>query len=230
MHPVALVGAADGIARSTDEGASWVGASMPQPSQVSQIVVSPAFGSDGVAFAATLQDGVLCTVDQGASWQAWNFGLLDMETLALAVSPNYAEDETVIVGSVHGVFRSTNGGHAWRELPLPREVMPLSGLAFSGAILVVGSETQGILYSPDVGGAWAKRPTFRAGQINAVAASPRGTIVAIATPTVVAISSDQGSTWNRTEGSVPRGIISLAVNDDGTILCGTQEEGLWVYS
>lgn len=229
-HPVALVGAADGIARSPDQGATWVGATMPQRSQISQIVMSPAFEVDGVAFAATLQDGVLCTADYGENWKAWNFGLLDMETLSLAVSPNHAQDETVIAATVHGVFRSTNGGHAWRALALPAEVLPLAGLAFSTGMLVAGSESQGVFYSPDLGATWGRRPTFKSGQINAVAASPDGKVLAIATPTVVAASTDQGATWNRSEGHVPRGIISLVVDGSGTLMCGTQEEGLWAYA
>lgn len=229
-HPVALVGAADGIARTVDEGLTWVGASMPQMAQISQLAVSPSFAFDGVAFAATLQDGILCTLDQGASWQAWNYGLLDMETVSLAVSPGFNQDETVIAATVHGVFRSTNAGRAWRELPFPAGAVPLSGLAFGGNLLIAGSETQGLFYSPDAGNTWGKRATFKAGQINAVAVSYDGGMIAIATPNVVATSKDQGANWDRAEGNVPRGIISLAAGDEGLILCGTQEEGLWVYA
>jgi photosystem II stability/assembly factor-like uncharacterized protein len=230
VHPVALAGAADGIARSEDHGATWVGVAMPQPSQISQLAISPQFLSDGAAFAATMQDGVLCSTDYGANWQAWNYGLLDLETVAAAVSPNYAQDETVIVATVHGVFRSTNGGHAWRELTFPRDAVPLSSLVFAGTWLVVGSEANGLYYSPDAGNTWAKRTSFKSGQMNAVTASNDGKILAVATPQVVASSTDQGAHWNRAEGHVPTGIISLAVADDGTVLCGTQDDGLWVYT
>jgi photosystem II stability/assembly factor-like uncharacterized protein len=229
-HPVALVGAADGIARSVNEGLTWAGATMPQIAQVSQLALSPHFHLDGAAFAATMQDGILCTLDQGMSWQAWNFGLLDMEAIALAVSPEFGHDETVIAATVHGVFRSTNSGRAWRELPALREAVPLVGLVFAGNLLLAGSETQGLLYSPDAGNTWMKRATFKAGQINAVAASADGSNIAVATPSVVAWSNDQGANWQRADGSVPRGIICLGIADDGTLLCGTQEEGFWVYA
>jgi photosystem II stability/assembly factor-like uncharacterized protein len=230
MHPFALAGAADGIARSTDEGMTWVGATMPQVAQISQLALSPTFNFDGMAFAATLQDGVLCSTDHGASWQAWNYGLLDMETSALAVSPNFMQDETVIVATVRGIFRSTNGGRAWRELAFPSAATPVSSLTFAGGLLVLGSESQGLFYSPDGGNSWAKRPSFKAGQVNAVAASADGRIVAIATTQVVASSVDQGANWTRAEGHIPPGIISLAVADDGALLCGTQEQGFWVYA
>ena len=84
--PYIFVGAADGIARSPDQGANWFSPTMPQRSHVSQISLSPAFPEDGVAFAGTLEDGVLVTTDHGQAWHSWNFGLLDLEVLVLAVS------------------------------------------------------------------------------------------------------------------------------------------------
>ncbi len=54
--------------------------------------------------------------------------------------------------------------------------------------------------------------------------------MAVATPQVVATTADLGETWVRTEGKTPKGIIAVAVADDGTVLCGTQQDGLWMYS
>jgi photosystem II stability/assembly factor-like uncharacterized protein len=227
MHTVILAGAADGIARSVDEGMTWNGAAMTQPAQIGQIVLSPSFQADGAAFAATMQDGVLCSTDQGVHWQSWNFGLLDLETVALAISPRFPLDETVVVATVRGIFRSVNAGRAWRELPAPEEALPFSSIAFAGAMLVAGSESEGLYYSQDGGMTWTKRSSFKSGQINAVAVSPNGKVIAVATPMVVATSSDEGVNWTRTEGHVPKGILSLAVTDEGEVLCGTQEDGLW---
>jgi photosystem II stability/assembly factor-like uncharacterized protein len=230
LHTVALAGAADGIARSTDEGMTWAGAAMPKAYQISQLAVSPQFRADGQAFAATFQDGVLCSTDFGATWQPWNYGLLDLETVAISVSPNYAIDETVLVATVRGIFRSTNGGRGWRELAFPKDAVPVSGMALADGLLIVGSETQGLAYSLDMGNSWNKRASFRSGQINSVAASYGGKMIGVATPNVVAHSIDQGADWTRTEGHTPVGIICLAIGDDNTILCGTQEDGLWVYA
>jgi hypothetical protein len=51
----------------------------------------------------------------------------------------------------------------------------------------------------------------------------------MATPMVVATSSDFGENWERTEGKTPRDIIALGVTDEGSIVCGTQGDGLWIY-
>ncbi len=228
-QPYIIVGAADGLARSTDRGETWFTPTMPQRSHVSQVALSPDFTEDGIGFAATLEDGVLVTTDHGQSWHSWNFGLLDLEVLTLAVSQNFSQDETVIAGAGTGIFRSTNGGRAWRELTIGEDAAPLSGLCFSQSTLVAASETAGLYYSKDFGDTWQKRSAFRSGQISALGASPDGSLLAVATPTVVAVSSDAGANWTRTEGKTPPGIVSIAPLPDGAILVGTQEEGLWKY-
>jgi photosystem II stability/assembly factor-like uncharacterized protein len=227
--PYIFVGAADGIARSADRGETWVSPNMPQRSHVSQIALSPAFPEDGAAFAATLEDGVLVTTDHGQNWHSWNFGLLDLEVLILAVSPNFSVDETVLAGTASGLFRSTNGGRAWRELAVPESAMPLSGLGFVQGTLVSASESDGLSYSKDGGDTWQKRAAFRSGQINALGVSADGTTLAIATPTVVAVSADAGATWQRAEGKTPPGIVSVAPLANGAVLAGTQQDGLWRY-
>ncbi|MCS7060579.1 MAG: hypothetical protein RMN25_05370 [Anaerolineae bacterium] len=228
-QPYLIVGAADGLARSTDRGETWFTPAMPQRSHVSQIALSPHFAEDGIGFAATLTDGVLVTTNHGQSWHAWNFGLLDLEVLTLAVSDRFAEDETVIAGAGTGVFRSTNGGRAWRELAIDENAAPLSGVCFSQGVLVAGSENAGLFYSDDFGDTWQKRSAFRSGQISALGTSPDGSVLVVATPTVVAVSKDAGAHWTRTEGKTPTGIVSITALSDGSVLAGTQEEGLWKY-
>jgi photosystem II stability/assembly factor-like uncharacterized protein len=234
-HPnLLLVGSVDGIARSFDGGQTWNSATLTQPSQVSQILLSPSFEFDGIAFAATLEDGVLRTADRGERWHSWNFGLLDLETLSLAVSANYAQDETVFTVTGTGVFRSTNGGRAWRELafagegPAAEEALPPTGVALTGDTLVVSTESKGVFYSRDNGDTWLKRSAFRSGQTNALSTSHDGSKLLLATPSAIAISTDAGKSWERI-ARPPDSVISIAIDDDGTVLCGTQEDGLWIY-
>ena len=52
---------------------------------------------------------------------------------------------------------------------------------------------------------------------------------AVATPQVLAWSDDGGVMWRRPEGRGPRGVLCVAVSDDGRLLVGTQSTGLWVY-
>lgn len=224
-----LVGAADGIAYSSDGGASWTAGAMPQTAQISQIVVSPNFAVDGIAFAATTSQGVLRTTDSGVSWRYRSLGLADAEVTAIALSPTFKIDITLFAGVMNGLFMSVNLGETWRLTALERAAAPLAGIAFARNGLLAGSESRGLYHSTNRGAAWSKRGAFVSGPISALAVSPDATKIALATPMVVATSNDYGETWERTEGRAPRDIITLSVDDDGTLLCGTQQDGLWVY-
>ncbi|MFN4293127.1 MAG: hypothetical protein ACK4JD_03260 [Thermoflexales bacterium] len=225
-----LVGANDGIAYSGDGGASWTAGALREPAQIAFIVASPAFDQDGVAFAATTAHGVLRSTDGGRSWVYRNFGLPDHEVTAIALSPMFPVDGTLFVAVVGGLFYSTNRGESWRLSPIEPAALPLAGIAFARNALIVGSESRGLYHSTNRGATWSKRSAFSSGPISALAVSPDGTKIALATPMVVALSSDFGETWERTAGRAPRDPLALWVSDDGAILCGTQQNGLWAYA
>jgi photosystem II stability/assembly factor-like uncharacterized protein len=117
--------------------------------------------------AATVEDGVLRSADRGSEWQAWNFGLLDLDVYALALSPAFGGgpaaggDETAFVGTETGVFRSTNGGRAWRETSLDPDLAPVLCLALSpdyprDGCLYAGTASHGLYRSNDRGESWVR--------------------------------------------------------------------------
>jgi photosystem II stability/assembly factor-like uncharacterized protein len=127
-----------------------------------------------VILAGTVEDGVFRSNNHGDHWSAWNFGLLDLQILALARSPHYAEDETLLAGVDSGLYRSTNGGRAWREVPLPPELAPVISLAAvadgsPAGLLFAGTEANGLWVSADDGETWQPRGADQlAGPINAL--------------------------------------------------------------
>lgn len=224
-----FVGASDGIAFTDDEGASWTAALLPGSLHVSQIVPSPAYASDRLVFAATMQGGVLRSADGGVTWGFSNLGLSDPEAGVLALSPRFPFDHMLVAAVNTGAFISRNLGRTWSPLPIEAVAMPVSGFAWSRDALLVGSETRGVYHSADFGHTFAKRATFRSGAVSAMAASPDGGRVLLVTPQVVAWSEDHGATWQRAEGRGPRGVLCAAVGNDGRLWCGTQSDGLWAY-
>ena len=161
-EPFVFAGLSGGLLRSADGGGSWE--LMPQPAPapvISALVPSPDFARDGRLFAATMEDGVVLYTDYGRQWALWNFGLLDTNTLCLAVSPAYADDQTLFVGVQSGLFRSTNGGRSWREIDLPIGYAAVLCLALSPRFaqdgwIYAGTEEHGLLRSTDRGRSWQR--------------------------------------------------------------------------
>ncbi len=216
------------MAYSDDGGESWTAAALPGKLQVSQIVTSPIYERDGIVFVATLQGGVLASLDGGATWSFANLGLSDAEAVSLALSPNFALDLSMVVAVGTGAFMSQNLGRTWRLLPIEAAAMPASGFAFAREVLLVGSESKGLYHSIDCGKTFTKRSAFSSGEISALAVSPDGARIAVATPQLVVLSTDFGATWLKTDGRTPRGVMSLVIDNDGCVLAGTQTDGLWL--
>ncbi len=155
-----IAGTSGGVLQSGDGGETWQIVEFPSPPPfVTALTFSPNFERDGVIFAGTLEDGVLVSQDRGFHWRAWNFGLLDLNILTLAISPAFVEDETVFAAVESGIFRSTNGGRAWRETPFDLNLAPVLSLALSpqfseDGIVLAGTEQNGLFRSGDGGQTW----------------------------------------------------------------------------
>lgn len=207
-----FAGVRGAIMYSEDAGQTWhtVVLSSPPPF-VSALAISPHYAEDGCVFAGTMEDGVFRSGDRGAHWAAWNFGLLDLNVLSLAVSPDYARDQTLFVGTDSGIFRSTTGGRAWREVDAGPEGMrstdfaPVLSLAISpqytvDGTLFAGSESQGLYRSSDRGRTWQRLGgDALSGPINGIVLDPqypaRPRILVLLHAALV-VSEDNGATWN----------------------------------
>ncbi len=174
-----FAGVPGGILRSFDGGEHWDVVQLPSPPPViSSLVISPDYARDGILLAGTLEDGVFSTSNRGGNWVAWNFGLLDLNTICLAISLDFARDETLFVGVDSGIFRSTNGGRAWREVDFALDLAPVLSLALSPAysedgVLFAGTESHGLYRSEDGGRNWMRLGEDRIrSAVNAILLSP----------------------------------------------------------
>ncbi len=227
------VGASGDIALSRDGGKTFTLATLPVKAHIIAIVLSPAFDKDGIGVAATAQDGVLRTADGGASWHAWNFGLLDLAVNAIALSPNFSNDATCFAATDHGVFISSNGGRAWNELPTGMGKGPFTSVCIhdtsirSGAMrstakskdasLQIGTEGHGLWTANEPYEKWQRVKGLRADEINyllsGVVTSTGGVFVAEGNKWAKSLDEENG--------------MCLARLDDGTIIVGTAGNGAW---
>lgn len=158
--------------------AGAIQAPSPEPPQVSdtpdrpvwRVLVSPAWPQDSTLFGiwkgtGWTQSGLLyLSDDQGATWRHPRGGLSESTEhfSALAVSPDYASDQTMLVGIAGmGVLRTTDGGSLWRASSSGMASMHIRQLLLSpgfeqdqSAFAVVGKNRPRLYHSTDGGARW----------------------------------------------------------------------------
>jgi hypothetical protein len=169
----------------------------------------------------------------------------------VAVSPNYANDQTIFLATnaitqplpvgEYIPFVSTNGGLSFSVMPgLPNQ--PMLSIAISP-----GYATDGTVFMGGVGGLWmstnggtswkAVGGSPLASGVQSVSVSPnfpKDGVVFAATTTTLLRSEDQGSTWktltNPTNLTSSLSIVSVSSNfsTDHTVMLGSVSNGIFV--
>jgi len=106
----------DGVFKSTNGGTGWTAVSTGITNlNIQSLAISPNYATDQTVYAGTNGNGMFKTTNGGTSWTAVNTGITGNEygiicISSLAISPNYAADQTVYAGTWSGVYKTTNGG------------------------------------------------------------------------------------------------------------------------
>jgi len=229
-------------------------AAPPQPtalpaSPVQGIVASPSFGGDSTLFAI-VENRLYQSTDGGESWGLAGGGLPpEGWVVSLALSPTYADDQTLFAGlssglTGGGVYKSTDGGHSWRLACLGLSDLLVQEVAVSpgyadDATVFAHSYRQGLFRSTDGGAHWealgeryAEEPEDR--RLGTLALSP-----AYATDSTLwagmsgldrhalLASTDGGDTWQEVmRGQAEALALSPALAKDGTALAAFSGVGL----
>jgi hypothetical protein len=185
------------------------------------MAVSPNYERDGTLLVGTMEDGVYRSEDRGLNWMACNFGLTDLGVLSIAMSPDFAADDTVYLGTESGVFYSTNGGRAWKESGFPVDEAPVLCLGISpehkkDGILWAGTESNGIFISDDRADNWRRlAPDQISESVNGIVISneyPDKASLLVLTSHTVLLSRDGGQSWREWVENlfVEEGLVCMA--------------------
>lgn len=237
LNGALFAGALDGsLFLSDDFGLSWQPGHVPKEvrAPITAMVASPNFRKDRAVFAGTQGAGVLVTRDGGRHWQQSNFGLDSALVLALAVTPDWSEQETIFAATPQGVRVSLNGGRAWRATGLIVNDDVVDALAVSPAFgsdrtVYAGTEAGSLYQSPDGGHTWELlQKEIGGGPLSALWLAPdfakSGRMVS-AVGSSIYVSSDRGQSW-RLAAELPNSILALT-GDERSVIVGLAEAGVW---
>jgi photosystem II stability/assembly factor-like uncharacterized protein len=245
----------NGIARTTDGGLSW---SNPETGlenkNVRALGISPNYASDRTVFAGTLckdfptctdsyVTGVFKSTDGGNTWARALTGLPKKGIYSLAVSPNYAADQTLFAGMWEGgVYKSTNGGGSWANASsglgnLRVWVVALSPAFATDQTLFAGTDG-GLYRSTNGGGSWVQLTnTIGTRRITSIAISSEfasdRTLYVGSNSGGVFRSTDGGATWSAfTNGLGHTYVQALGISPGAnpTVFAGAVGGSVWQYS
>jgi hypothetical protein len=130
----------------------------PYDRHISVVVVSPAYATDRIVFAGTLNGGVIKSVDGGQRWtqcaETRGWAIMD-----LGVSPDFESDHTLYAATFRqGLHRSTDGGQSWAPTSLGMgyftELAVSPGFARDRTIFAATYD--GLFKSEDAGVSWER--------------------------------------------------------------------------
>lgn len=223
-----LVGGAPlGVAWSPDEGATWQAGWMDHvQARVVALAADPRVEETGVLLAGSEGGGVLRSYDRGRSWATANYGLQNYQVLTLAWAPPAPPNawpawEVVFAGTEEGLYRSPNGGRAWKRSEGAQGVMLCIAAApdfQQSGVVYAGGEESGLWRSTDGGHSFAPVPGAPQ-QINALAAAGDAWLL-----------SDGEQLWRSGDGlnwqPIPHSAPSLALLATGEGILAAQESGV----
>jgi uncharacterized protein DUF5648 len=231
------------IYKSIDGGVNWTAVSNTLlTSPINVLAIAPSLSSTLYAGSSSMR--VLKSIDGGLSWAKINSGLTGLSVWSLAIDPTNA-DLVYIAAYVAGdakIFKSTNGGGQWRQLPISLRAEALVGtlaidpmtpsIVYAAYAVLDGSDfliAAGLFKSIDGGETWfaAQNPPS---DINALAIDPSapGRIYANNHGGIF-ISTDAAASWTPINAGLPNLVWGLSIDRTGSSLRTASSLGLFEY-
>ncbi len=224
-------GAYTGVYRSMDSGDTW----HPWMTGIPDVTVY-SFTFDPAdpltIYAGTRGNNVCRTMDGGATWAPIHHGL---ETLsAFCVHVDARDPRLLIIGTVEGVYRSTDRGESWVKLEGPLAGLTVFCLLETEGRLYAGA-TDGVYVSLDRGSTWmAQSEGLGARTVVCLARDPARPAVLYAGTEGAGVyrSTDGGVSWQSwARGLEEASVYALALDPfDRTRLYAATDRGAFVLA
>ncbi len=248
----ALATGKDGIWASGTGGIAWYGDHAPDNGQIpegthshtweTRIATLPLSSvttliyKDDLLLAGGLE-GIATSEDGGLHWGRASLEDNFASISALAASPHFSQDGTVVAGTLtNGILRTEDSGQTWVSASFGLESFEVTALAWTFGSVLLAATSDGIYRSSDAGRAW--RRVYESDELvidTLVYLSEQEVLAALDSGGMLR-SLDGGAHWSLDDGALQDvHILSLFVegaeNRDAsdapkTIFAGTLEHGL----
>jgi photosystem II stability/assembly factor-like uncharacterized protein len=191
------------ITRISPDALTWAESeTQTAPFPIDDLAVSPNYKRDQTLFAVSRAQGLFKSTDGGQSWQLTNFPVrsTSFDGYRLAISPDFAHDETLYIATGFSLHRSTDGGKTWQHLPRKGLNFPVEVVAISprNNTLLISTPTT-IFRSSNHGQSWQEvLPKLEeAGPAQIFTFTPSGDTVYVWFDyhDTLYVSSDSGQSW-----------------------------------
>ena len=235
---VLAAGLERGLYQTEDGGNNWH-LVINSNQKINALAFTP---DDETIFAGDKQGNLLVSNDRGNVWQTLaNFNNLNQESIsAIAISPNFSQNQTLWLGTAEGkIYQSIDGGISLREIS-KIDGQPILSLAVApkDSQLYAVAGYQGVFKSSDGGNSWQELSRGLTADSQAdklerpyysdLAISPqfeRDNTLFLAGYDGLFQSPDGGKVWQEQETLSTRTIVGLGISPnyskDGTVAVGT---------
>lgn len=169
---------------------------------------------------------LLLTVGWAGFWQPAQAHRPHDVVTQVKLSPRYTQDTTVYTVVRGNVFKSVDGGNNWKRIVQGLDTLkPFSTLTidqFSGTLLALGTQGDGIFLSNDAGETWQRsNQGLDSLDIGVVYSLPSDVDVMLAAGAEGGLfrSTDSGKTWTTVESSQ---LFSVITEAEGTLWAGDE--------
>jgi len=236
---VLFAGAANGIYKSTDGGATFVRIINGFPPDTNVTAYSLTLSSGNIVAAVTVLlsptealDAIFYSSDDGSNWHQANLPVSATSVTSVASDGSLLAYAGVFgqSSSVTGLYKSTDGGVTWasRTIALNED---LERLAVSGSN-VLASGLFGALYSLNFGESWtgSSPPGNCPGGCGIFTYTIRGNVIFAGLDAGMFRSINRGASWapiNNGFASCPTPDVEASCDDNNYLYAGTTGEGVW---
>ena len=194
-----FVGTESGVFRSTNAGLTWDVVNQG----LSACIVTSLGVSKSSIFAGTSGNGIFRSRDQGSTWIPVNNGLdssfiESMQTFGgLKVNSIASFGNTLLAGTLAGIFRSTDDGTTWIDVNNDCTKQQIWSFAKSDSVILAGGSVFFVFRSTDDGMTWSCGDrNFTSGSVMALT-SGNGMLFAAAMEGGAYLSTNNGTSWTK---------------------------------